>query len=906
MKQLEIGDRILSRIEAENRSAAIQRAKGYVEMIDEQGNEKIIWLVPGELQKSRIEHRNIIGDVVGTSEKESPYLKIGGLVLSKNSPFGNALAEMDECIGMITYKTPTGTTTSKVNAKAEYQINTLMVDAIQGTICTEDEDKFPFEASLRERLKDLRELFEAKTRETASEEELLALQKEIESLEQEIAIKAKNARRYRRTTSSIRQKFKLDPEQNRIKRQKLFSGPLVINGGPGTGKTTLLIHKIQYMLDPMVEQDDNFDVKLSNEEWSFIRNQKTGWIFFSPTDLLKKYLQDAMTAEGLEAYEDTVKTWHQQRNLLKTSFGFFGNDKVKPFVSYTDKDPLWRLTAHEINSLLTAFDSFLLDHFIEKINRLNKVKVSDLPWSNECTEIGRALQSVTSRPTIQSLILALNSLIEKYGELRITIDKEYSSTSGRIASGIQRKLNEEDKEWFKQLLRERKTSKTESVNEEEEQEQEDLVDAFEEEEVIDGQKLDIDINRLIKRIIRIDALSSLDSNTKVSKGDKEILERIITYIDKTDYPKIAAYSLFIKYFKPFLKGSDNTILSKLPRVYKLFRRVKLKDSEWLSNNVKEKLATIIESTPKNTRIHEDELDLLILLALRLARIFYSTSLATFKESKHAYLITFNVYMKGLVAIDEATDFTPVQINCMYHLSRPRLNTVLMAGDIMQQMNPAGINAWSEIESLLPNTEIAVLYKSFRQTGRLLNLAIKLYEARYRERPKFYASESENENDPAPLVYINENFDDKINWIAERILELHDVYENTIPNIAVFVKDNATIELVAQALNDNQSLLNKDLKVKGCVGEGEIGSAEFVRVFNINLIKGMEFETVFFFDVDDYDNSNQEILDKLIYVGVSRATYYLAITLKKEYPERLKPIASCFMEGTWSKNIISDY
>jgi len=335
MKQLEIGNRILGRIEAESRAGVSQIARGYVEMIDSKGEAKIIWLVRGELKKSHVEQRNIVGGFVGTIPVESPYLKAGGLVLSKNTPFGNAVAELKEGTWEIKYRSDKGNHVATIYAKAEYQVKLSDLDAHQGLICCFEEEDFPFEDSLRARLADLRELLEAKKKEgeEVSEEEIQALQIQIEALEEEIALKAKNARRYRRTSTSIRQKFFLDPDQNRIKRLKLFNGPIVINGGPGTGKTTLLIHKIQYMLDSEVELDENLSVKLSNEEWSFIRNQKTGWIFFSPTDLLKKYLQDAMTAEGLEAHNETVKTWHQQRNSLKTALGFFNSEKNRPFVS---------------------------------------------------------------------------------------------------------------------------------------------------------------------------------------------------------------------------------------------------------------------------------------------------------------------------------------------------------------------------------------------------------------------------------------------------------------------------------------------------------------------------------------------------------------------------------------------
>lgn len=907
MKTFDIGKTIITRVESENAFGSQQRAKGYADIVNSKNEEKILWLVQGALKSGYVPQRNILGDVVGTTAGESPYLKAGGLVVSKNSPFGNALAELAGGTGTLTYKTDKGPVTVTVLAKADYNLSPGGDDAVEGEIIYTEEDVLTFETSLKQKLKELEELLEKeKAKEDSSEEEVKALQQEIDALKKEIEDKSKKARRYRRTSASIRQKFLLDKDQNKIKRAKLFNGPLVINGGPGTGKTTLLIHRIQYMLDPEIENDENLAVNLTEEEKSFLRNQKTGWIFFTPTDLLKKYLENAMVAEGLEAHDDTVKTWEQQRALLKTALGLFNTETGRPFQAYSDKESLWHLSPGQLAGLLKSFDAFFLSHFIKRIKKLSEIKLPDVDWKKDGQEIIRSLDFSSAEPSIANLIVRLNDLVERFSPLRLSIDRQYREFMDNIAGNVQRKLSDDDREWFKTYLKDRRSKKAEVNDEEEEQEEEELIEAFEDEEVIDGKKLEIDINKLVKRVIRNAALAEIDKNTRVRKNDREILDRIEKYYNKEVLENVGALSLFTKYFKPFLRGSDNTILSQLPRVYKSFRKEIMVNLELLSDRSKVKIKTIVAAAPANTRIHDDELDLLILNALRLARVFYTTSPITYRESKNSALNTFASFMKGLVAVDEATDFTAVQIACMYHLSRPRLNSLTLCGDIMQQMNEQGIDNWENLEHILPQMEISSLLKSYRQTPRLLELAIKLYENRFGITPEFYAAEKSNEDDPYPLVCIDENFDNKMDWIAKRIVELFAVYENVIPNIAIFVKNNQSLTDVADALNNNELLLNHSIKVKPCIGEGEIGSAEFVRVFNINLIKGMEFESVFFIDVDDYDEQEIKILDKLIYVGLSRATYYLAITLKKDFPALLQPIQHLFYNGNWSKDLDSDY
>jgi hypothetical protein len=94
---------------------------------------------------------------------------------------------------------------------------------------------------------------------------------------------------------------------------------------------------------------------------------------------------------------------------------------------------------------------------------------------------------------------------------------------------------------------------------------------------------------LIKKVIRLDSLKEFDLNTKLSVQEKSILKIIDKYINKDKYEIIGLSSLFIKYLKPILKGSDNYILDEIPRLYKLFRKNVLLTSDLLDVTTKEKL-----------------------------------------------------------------------------------------------------------------------------------------------------------------------------------------------------------------------------------------------------------------------------------------------------------------------------
>ncbi len=225
MKTFDVGKLIITRIVTENTLGFPQRAKGYANIVDSKNIEKVLWIVPGGLRQGFTVTRNIVGNVTGTIAGNPPYLKAGGIVISKNSPFGNALAELNDGTGSLTYKTDKGTITVNVLTRAEYNLSNSGDDAIEGEIVCESEEFLIFETSLREKLKDLEELLKKeKVKEDLNEEEIKVLQEEIDILKEEIIAKSKKTRRYRRTSASIRQKFLLDQEQNKIKRSKLFKG----------------------------------------------------------------------------------------------------------------------------------------------------------------------------------------------------------------------------------------------------------------------------------------------------------------------------------------------------------------------------------------------------------------------------------------------------------------------------------------------------------------------------------------------------------------------------------------------------------------------------------------------------------------------------------------------------------
>jgi DNA helicase IV len=278
---------------------------------------------------------------------------------------------------------------------------------------------------------------------------------------------------------------------------------------------------------------------------------------------------------------------------------------------------------------------------------------------------------------------------------------------------------------------------------------------------------------------------------------------------------------------------------------------------------------------------------------------YKTNTLLYENSNDKFVSAFRNVYKGVVAIDEATDFSPLELISMSTFAYPKFNCVSLSGDLMQRMTTNGIRSWEDYTSLITNTDIESLKIAYRQTPNLLKLASIIYEKNAGVIPDFRSYASEDSKYPDPLFFVNEDQEQRVNWIAERITEINKIYGDAIPSIAVFVKNDSEVVKVANLLNNNNSITELFITAIACIGGQILGDKQNIRVFPIEHIKGLEFETVFFWDIDTLDTLEYNLLDKYIYVGLSRATFYLGITAIEDFPEELRYLKTVMKEnGRW--------
>ena len=113
------------------------------------------------------------------------------------------------------------------------------------------------------------------------------------------------------------------------------------------------------------------------------------------------------------------------------------------------------------------------------------------------------------------------------------------------------------------------------------------------------------------------------------------------------------------------------------------------------------------------------------------------------------------------------------------------------------------------------------------------------------------------------------------WLGKRIHEIQTI-TGSLPSIAILVKSEEDIGPTAVALND--ALAAQNIRAVACPGGLVVGQENDVRVFDVQHIKGLEFEAVFFVDVDGLAAQEPELFDKYLYVGATRAAMFLGLTV----------------------------
>lgn len=255
--------------------------------------------------------------------------------------------------------------------------------------------------------------------------------------------------------------------------------------------------------------------------------------------------------------------------------------------------------------------------------------------------------------------------------------------------------------------------------------------------------------------------------------------------------------------------------------------------------------------------------------------------------------------KVVIGIDESTDFTPMELAAIASLGHPKYNSVTLVGDQMQAFNDHGITEWKMLDDGIFDCkhEVKKLSVSYRQSPTLLEMAKKIYKRNMHEEAPYRSKiDGVDYLEPQPLLFKSDDSEECAGWIAQKILDIQNA-EASLPAIAIFCPTSKKSEIESFRDTMNEFLENV-CKVVSCY---ENDPNAKVVVYPISLVKGLEFEAAFFFNLDQLND--EHLLEQYLYVGLSRATYYLGATSSEDW---IAPLTEDFMtdeeNSNWPKSL----
>ena len=854
--------------------------------------EQQFWLINKQatvVQFQRDLHGNIIPE---TGFTEATTYKGDGFPVPRDSKLGGLLIQFHD--GKHKYQTPQGEITIEIFNRASYnpsiyngEYATDILIKLAGDSKTHSFQNISKILSLQIEIDKEKEKLEH-----ATDQEAQQLIQRIADKEAEMKTYLDKAQGFIRKYAELRYQPILDPIQESIKRSKIFDGSLIINGGPGTGKTTSLIQRIKFLISPSIEEY----TKLNQGQKDILFNQKTSWIFYSPNELLALFLRNSMKTEELTADTERVKVWGSHKNELVKAYKLVDTATKRPFLIYNKPQgrSLFVNKPKNIQEIVSGLNKFYLDFQKEKLNKVAEIDVSQFKWKITGLSIQKYLIDKKNVKNIDELIRLFLNLNETYKAESETIAEEYSSLIKQVAGRIQVIITKDIARAtaLADILNQWKNSSQDTEEEDDDDDTEIELEDFEEKEEQSAFDFERELFTKLKSLCRKQALKKFDKNTKFSKRDRELLMLIPEVEQQNEYDQIGQTAFFKKFFERIIKGVLANVLREIPMTYKKHRREQLtaKNKNWDLQILDE-----LVKKDKNSRIHSDEQALLLHFTNSVCFSLSKGFQRQFNSLNHPYLTTFKTNCKPVIGIDEATDFSIIDLLAINSFRHPQLSSVTLSGDIMQRMTNDGLASWTDYSSIVTGTERKDLEVSYRQSPTLLSLAQSIYEKSTGNKANYKSYIEKDEAEPKPLILVTDDEDEKLNWIAERIIEIYKAYGDSIPSIAIFLPNESQLEGFANKLGNLDTLSDVGILVKACRNGEVLGDKNTVRIFSIDKIKGLEFEAVFFHNLDELQNQNLSIdlLLKYLYVGLSRATFYLGLTVAEELNSDLNFILENF-------------
>ncbi|WP_143737044.1 ATP-binding domain-containing protein [Erythrobacter tepidarius] len=668
------------------------------------------------------------------------------------------------------------------------------------------------------------------------------------------------------TAMQLRVAALLDQFQDEILRLPVDS-QIAVLGPPGTGKTTTLIKRLRRTVDLQHLSEEEQDLVDGTDEAGL--EHPNSWIMFTPTELLRLYVKDALGKEGVPVHDQRLKVWDDyRRQVCRNDLGILSIGTRSGMVIKPDLPVFLPGTLQNQIEWFEEFDAFQKEQFVSQL----RVEAERLAATGEprLAAIGRRVVGMVERGADNPLQM-IGEIAGVANELR----KAASEMGDGIRSALEAPLHafaRADARFLDDLAAFVTTLTAETAVET----AEDVEDEVDEDDDDDDEAARPVSNRrqtvdFFRKAMRARAIGQATGRTP---GARTRNARLLAFLRerRAELPdlKAAGERLLVQRAARRIAKAPTTWLSGLPLRYRQFRRAMRAAGRWYS-----------EAAVGGSDAQPAEIDAIMLASVSHARAMSNDKLLQSRlgDRRPAILDAVASLRRNQVLIDEATDFSPLQLAIMRNLASVSTDAVFISGDFNQRLTTWGSRREEELRWAVPGIDLRRISITYRQSRKLADFAVRLSRL-----------QGDEVSEQGPVGLDNDGFDpafglgllsieDRAEWLAQRIAEINRLSNGAMPTIAVLVENENEIEELASALGNRLEHLN--IQAVACPKGLVKGQEADVRIFDVQHIKGLEFEAVFFTNVDRLAVEQPELVDRYIYVGATRAATFLGLTAASE-------------------------
>jgi len=710
--------------------------------------------------------------------------------------------------------------------------------------------------------------------------------------------------------TGLRDQAILDKVQDNIFRLPLGS-QIMISGPPGSGKTTTLVRRLAQKSDPEFLTESELETVIAATHPDLPHERS--WILFTPSELLESYLAETFNREGIAAPKERIWTWEkysltvarENTSILSrpgNSKGLLLDKKalhLRKDIAAAPFDWVRSIEAWMSQRFYNDLDSSLIHIANEKDQSLVQFaqQLRGRIQKRGATDLFNSMASIVSEASetqrfVKQLNFDLNKMIvgrlsnllrnRKYDQQEYNRLRENASSAERSNADVEelrlfvKRAEFTEKESSE--LRERiavAIAKPSSFEDKRKLSKRDIIPS----------ELEV-IKSLIKIILNY--ANSYDNQT----GSSRTSARTLSLATSTNSSQASSEKIYGKLVDIFDRElfepaefedirNKNKIIESLSKIANApenyFTQIATRYREFRNKN---KQTFYIEGGFDAQAIDPIELDALLLIALKNANDLILKKPSD--NTKWGFLKKYESILRNQVLVDEASDFSALQLSVMFQIAHPLVKSFCASGDFDQGLTLAGVANFQELKSAISTIKEHSLAVGYRQSAQLAEFTFNFGQQNLKLSSRFQNPDfGQISGVPPAFFQADGDLSKQSHWIASRIQEI-EALSPELPSIAILVPHSSMVKKLETELR--QIIYN--IPITGYEEPGNLGRDQEVRIFPVQYVKGLEFESAIFAGVDILKSNEPELFAKYLYVGSTRAATFLAVTAHEQLPSEL--------------------